>query len=241
MHPWHRAGPRLGLAAVGLVASLAIAPAVAAHSDIEVGEYHLTVGWLNEPAYAGQPNGIELFITDHDDKPVTDLTADALTVTVSTAGQDSEALPLEPAFDVAEGFGTPGQYTADLLPTTPGEYTFHFVGSIHDTAVDISVASGEETFSAVQTSSEVEFPVKVPTLADVATRLDRIDARIQEVQAGIPDAAEIASLRAAATEARAAADAAGRNGLLVGGAGLVVAAIALAFAVRAGRRGAGTA
>jgi hypothetical protein len=228
---------RIGLA-IALASASLLAPATAwAHTHLEVGDFHITIGWANEPTLVGQPNAVQVLITDHDEQPVTDLAADALSVVVSTAGQDSPSLALAPAFDVEEGFGTPGDYHAEILPTTPGEYTFHITGSIHDQAVDLSVTSGDDTFSAVESSSDVEFPVKVPTLADVATRLDRIDGRIEQVQAANQSAA-------AMTAAQAASDAANRAvliGTLLGGAGLVVAVVALWVAWRAGRRGSGTA
>lgn len=223
----------LALAAVWLV----VPAGVAAHAAVAAGEFHLHVGWASEPAYAGQPNAVEVFVADHDDQPVSDLAADALKVVVSTGGQDSPSLTLTPAFDLEEGFGTPGEYTADLMPTVPGEYTFHFTGSIRDQAVDASVTSGEETFSSVIGSSDIEFPVKVPTLADVATRLDRIDGRIQDVQDVTSDSQSQAL--AAARDASAAADRALLVGLLVGGAGLVVAVVALWYAMRSARRSGG--
>jgi hypothetical protein len=230
---------------IALAAAWMVVPAgVAAHAHVPAGDFHLVVGWANEPAYVGQPNGIQVLINDHDDQPVTDLAPDALSVVVSTAGQDSPSFTLSPAFDIEEGFGTPGEYGADMIPTVPGEYNFHFTGTIRDQAVDVSITSGEDTFSSVESSSDAEFPVKVPTLADVATRLDRIDGRIEELQAQVPDAQAIANLQTAANDARAAADSAGRTalfGFLVGGAGLVVAVISLWVAMRAGRRGAGTA
>jgi hypothetical protein len=219
---------------LALLASLSLAPAAAAHGHLEVGEYGLTIGWVNEPTFVGQPNGIEVFIEHHDtEAPVTDLTGEDLTVTVSTAGQDSEAIPLQPGFSLEGGFGTPGSYEAELTPTTPGEYTVHIVGTIHDTAVDVSMTSGEETFSSVRSSSEIEFPVKNPTMADVATRLDRLDGRIQELQA---TELRITTLETGISDARAAAERASTLGLLVGGAGLVAALVALYVGWRAGKR-----
>jgi hypothetical protein len=170
------------------------------------------------------PNGVEVTIEDHDGQPVTDLRAGDITVVVSVADQSTAALLLEPAFEV-DVFGTPGQYVADLLPTVPGDYTFQFAGSLHDETVDVTVISGEDTFSPVQSSTEVEFPVKVPTLAEVAERLDRIDGRIEDT----------------ATSALDTANGAVMVGALVGGAGLMVAVIALFVAWRAGRKGAGLA
>jgi hypothetical protein len=224
-------------------ASLALAPATAAHTHLEVGDYHLSIGWLNEPTFVGLPNGVEVIVEDRDEQPVTDLAEGDLMVVVSTAGQDSPSLPLAPGFNLEAGFGTPGQYEAELVPTTPGEYTFHFAGSIHDQSVDITVTSGEETFSPVRTSGDVEFPVKVPTLADVATRLDRIDGRIEALQSDAPGADALVAAEAAADAARTAgatADRALLTGLVVGGAGVVLAVIAIVVVLRAGRRGAGT-
>jgi len=220
---------------------LALAPGATAHTHIEVGVYTLSIGWLNEPTFVGQPNGVEVTI-EQDEVPVTDLAAGALSVVVSTADTDTSALPLEPGFSVEGGFGTLGQYDAEIMPTTPGEYTFHFTGTIHDEPVDITVTSGDDTFSPVRSSTEIEFPVKVPTLADVATRLDRIDGRIAAVQSDAPAALAAAQ---AATEAARAATASANSalliGLLVGGAGVVIAIAALYVAMRTGRRGAGSA
>lgn len=218
----------LRFAFVGAVAasSLALAPAALAHEHLHIGEYEAAVGWLNEPTFVGQPNGIEITISDHDGKPVVDLAEGDLKVVVTTAGVDSPQLSLAPAFDIEEGFGTPGQYDVELVPTAPGDYTFHFTGSIHGQAVDVSLTSGDETFSEVRTSTDLEFPVKNPTLADVATRLDRIDGRIEELQADALSADQVARLQADVDAARSAADAANRNaqlGFFIGGAGLVVA------------------
>ena len=223
-----------------LAGSLLVAPAAFAHTHIHVGEYELAVGWAVEPTYVGVPNGVEVTIEDHDGRPVTDLADGDITVVVSTADQATAALPLEPAFEVGE-FGTPGQYVADILPTVPGDYTFKFAGSLHGETVDVSVTSGDDTFSPVQGSGEIEFPVKVPTLADVATRLDRIDGRIEALQSAVPAAGAIDAVSATAEGALAAANQAATIGVLVGGLGLVVAVVALYLGWRAGRKGAGTA
>jgi hypothetical protein len=220
-----------------LAGSLVAVPAASAHTHVQVGGYELSIGWANEPTYVGVPNGVEITVTDPDGQPVTDLGAGDITVIVSTADQATEALPLEPAF-VVDAFGTPGQYVADLLPTVPGDYTFQFAGSLHEETVDVTLTSGEDTFSPVQSSTEVEFPVKVPTLAEVAERLDRDNGRIEDLQSGA-GLAETAN--ANATSALDAANRAVMVGALVGGAGLVVAMIALFMAWRASRKGAGSA
>jgi hypothetical protein len=214
---------------------LAFSQTVAAHGHISAAGFEFEIGWATEPTLLGQPNGVALFVHDADEKPVTDIPADAIKVVVSTAGQDSPSLNLTPAFDAEEGFGTPGEYTADIIPTAPGDYTFHFTGTIHGKPIDISMTSSEETFDAVVSASDLEFPVKQPTLAEVGTRLDRIDARIDALQSAAPAAKAIADAQAAAATASASADRALLIGGLLGGAGLIIGVVALIVAMRARR------
>jgi len=214
---------------------ISFAPIVAAHGHTTASGFNVVIGWSGEPALVGQPNGVELFVYDADEKPITDIPADAISVVVSTAGQDSSSLSLSPAFDVEEGFGTPGEYAADIIPTAPGEYTFHFTGTIHGKAIDVSMTSSDTTFDGVVAPGDLEFPVKQPTLTEVGTRLDRIDGRIDALQSAAPAPNAIADAQAAATTASASADRALLVGALLGGAGLVAAVIALALVLRARR------
>lgn len=233
------AGASAGLLSLTLLG----APAALAHTEQHVGDFHVLVGWLNEPALVGLPNAVQLTITDHDEKPVTDLGADDLTVVVSTGGQDSSPLPVTPAFDLDEGFGNPGEYHAELIPTAPGDYSFHVTGKIHDTPADLTVASGPDTFDSIEGTSDLEFPVKQPTLTEVGTRLDRIDGRIEALQSAAPGSDALAAANAAAEAAQAASSAADRAllvGLIVGGAALIVSFAAVLMLVRS-RRAAGPA
>ncbi|HET7181716.1 MAG TPA: hypothetical protein VFI15_05730 [Candidatus Limnocylindrales bacterium] len=232
-HRFRRPASVAAAASVLVLAALAGAAPTFAHTGHEVGPYVLEVGWLYEPTYVAQPNAVQVTITTHaDGKPVLDLAADDLAVVVSTAGVDSPSLTFEPAFDAEEQEGSLGEYDAALVPTAPGDYSFHITGSIHGTAVDLTVASGEETFDAVIASTDLEFPAKMPTLTEVGTRLDRIDARIADLQSAAPGsdgdavAQQLADLEATVGDARAAADAANRNALLgfiVGVVGIVLA------------------
>ena len=224
-----------GVTAGLLLLSLLSAPIVAAHGHTAASGFNLVIGWSGEPALVGQPNAIQLFVYDQDEKPITDIPADAISVVASTAGQDSSSMSLAPAF------GTPGAYSAEIIPTAPGDYTFHFTGTIHHKAIDVSMASGAETFDAVVAPSDLEFPVKQPTLTEVGTRLDRIDGRIVALQSSAPAAGAVADARAAAGAASAAADRAFLIGAVFGGAGLVLAVVALALVLRARRPGAGPA
>ena len=50
-----------------LLAALLIpftASVASAHGHTEVGDYTLVIGFHNEPAYQGEPNGLDLFVTN---------------------------------------------------------------------------------------------------------------------------------------------------------------------------------
>jgi hypothetical protein len=224
------------LAAAAIAASAVLgAPALAlAHVQEHAGPYLLEIGWLREPAYAGQPNAVQVTIHDAKDQPVTDLSADDLKVVVSTGTATSAELSFEPGFDPEEMEGALGEYDAAILPTASGDYTFHLTGTVHGNKVDVSVSSSGETFDPIVGSDDIEFPDKVPTLNEVATRLDRIDQRIAAIPAG-SSGADVQAAQQAAADARSAADRALLVGGGVGALGLVIAIAALAFALRSRR------
>jgi hypothetical protein len=123
----------IGLA--GMLMTFTGAGPASAHEERKVGTYVLHVGFGDEPAYAGAKNSVQLLLHDATtDKPVVDL-GDTLKVDVTqgagSATDDSRKLTMniEPDFEVGE-FGTPGDYRAFFIPTTPGTYTFHFTGTI---------------------------------------------------------------------------------------------------------------
>ncbi|HXI45183.1 MAG TPA: hypothetical protein VNH13_02685 [Candidatus Acidoferrales bacterium] len=222
--------------AAAVALALASAAPAAAHTEVAAGPYAMAIGWHVEPAYVGVLNGVEVTVTDGAGKPVEDIGPSDLAVIVSTAGQDSQPLSFEPGFDPAEGTGTAGQYVAALLPTAPGAYTFHVTGSIHGAAVDATLSSSDATFDPVSDTAAIEFPVRLPSAADIATHLERIDGRIVDLQGGVTGAQVRASASAAAA-AQASADRATLLAAVLGLVSVVVAGIAVALAVRA-RRGA---
>jgi hypothetical protein len=171
------------VSAVGAASVLALAVVVpaSAHEIRTVGSYQFTVGWLHEPAYADEQNAVQFLLKDAAGNPVTDL-ADTLKVEVIYQGQKMPALSLAPTFDPDTGLGKPGEYLASLIPTRPGDYTFHFSGSIKSQAVDQSFTSSASTFDAVKDPTSVEFPAQDPTRAQITQRLDRLDPRIAAAQ-----------------------------------------------------------
>jgi hypothetical protein len=232
---WSRAA--MVAAPLALLMTLLSSGTTSAHFPVTAGPYTIEVGWKNEPAYVGQQNAVLVIVTDADDKPVTDLPADALSVVVSTGGQQSTALPFEPAFDAAEGEGTLGEYDAAILPTAPGGYDFHITGTIHEQTVDLTVKS-TDTQEPVSGTSDIEFPTKLPSLTEIATRLDRIDGRIETLSAGGGNQAALDAAMAAAAQARDDAQFALIIGSSVGFAGLLVGALAVWLTLRARPRSA---
>lgn len=153
-------------AALGmLILALLLAPATAlAHEHREVGPYEFTVGFINEPAFENEQNGIWLRVVDHTtNQPVEGLAA-TLRAEVIKGAQQRE-LELKPAWN------EPGVYTAVFYPTEPGDYTFRFYGEINGTPVDESFTSSPDGFDGVQPVSALQFPRSVPTNATLAEQL----------------------------------------------------------------------
>jgi len=216
---WHLAI----LAALGLVALLA-SPA-AAHERREAGGYSYVVGFGDEPAYAGEKNSVQVMVSDHHGQPVRN--ADGLEVMVLAGGKQTK-LKMEPHF--GDTWGTPGDYRAFFIPTAAGTYTFHLQGAIAGKKIKPQrFVSGPNSFSDVEDPAKVAFPVKSPTTAQLAERLDR---EVPRLSASLQGA--LAAQQQAADAARRARDAAGQarllaiTGLLVGAAGLAVAGLAIA-------------
>ncbi|MGH2652221.1 MAG: hypothetical protein ACRDHK_13545, partial [Actinomycetota bacterium] len=75
-------------------------------------------------------------------------------------------------------FGSPGEYRAPLIPTRPGTYTFHVVGTIEQgQEIDEYFTSAEGTFNDVQDPGDVQFPAKDPTIGELAEAVEQLNAR----------------------------------------------------------------
>jgi hypothetical protein len=214
----------LVLGAAVFLAALAAAPA-SAHAGRTAGRYSFEIGFGTEPAYAGQPNSLQVLIS-RDGEPATDLAgqlgglmAHAYYGRQADPKLENAMMPLEPYF--GDDWGTPGDYRSFFVPTQPGSYTFHLKGKLGAQKIDLVVPSGPGTFGDVSDPAKAAFPaVKDPTTAQLAQRLDREAARMT----GIAAAATAARRDAEATAAQARLLALG--GLLVGTVGLVVAGLA---------------
>jgi hypothetical protein len=134
------------LAALALV----VAP-LSAHEGREVGEYIIEFGWRVEPVYTELFNGPEFTVEHHDTEEAVGGLTDTLQLEVSF-GSASKTLILR------EDFSNPGHYTADLIPTRPGDYSFHLTGMIDDTPVDETFSSADGEFSTVEPIDDIRFP-----------------------------------------------------------------------------------
>ena len=237
---------RVGGTAVGtaFMLALVISSTASAHVVKQFGTYSVAMGWLHEPTYVGVENSVQVIVKDAAGKPVNDLQPGDLQVVVSTAGQQTAALPLQPSFDPDTGLGTPGEYTASLIPTQVGDYTFHLTGLIHGQAVDETATSSDQTFNSVTAGTDVQFPVKLPALGDLSTLIQRVDGRVTTANTAATQAQQAATqAQQAEATAQQAANQASDNanrallaGVLVGGLGVLLGLAGLIVGLRASRR-----
>lgn len=209
---------RRTLTALAATAALTIVPATPALAHVEhtQGDLTIAVGFATEPAYAGQPNAVQLLVS-RNEQPVTDLAPGDLTVEIGF-GDQTTTVPAEPDFEVGE-WGTPGDYRAPFIPTQPGAYTFHVTGVVDGADVDFSMTSGPKTFSDVIDPAAAMFPaVEAPSNADLAARATAEAARTDEA---------VSAAQSASDSAR-----------IVAFAALIVAVVAIGLAVGA-RKGRG--
>lgn len=212
----------------GLVLTMLVllAGPAAAHEGRHVGGLDLVVGFGQEPAFAGQPNSVELLLSTGGN-PVTDL-GDTLTVSVGF-GDQSKDLSVEPFFEVGE-FGTPGDYRGWFIPTRAGQYSFHFTGTIRGTKIDETFTSGPKTFGDVDNPTDAEFPVQDPTNGELGERIDReiprLEASIADVNTSVDRS--VGSAEDDVSSARTLA----LVGVALGALGLIAAIAAIAMTRR---------
>jgi hypothetical protein len=206
--------------------SLTAAPAFA-HEVRTVGAYQMTVGWETEPAYVGQTNSVELFVHDPKGTALDDLGPNGLKIQVTTGSQTSDPLAMVGAFDPDTGLGLHGQYLASIIPTAPGDYTFHFTGDINGQKIDEKFTSGPMTFNTVDDPTPVEFPAKNPTISALATSISQLTPRVDDARS---------AGTAATASAKSAKDSAS-TATTLGTIGLIVGIIALLVGVFVGITG----
>jgi hypothetical protein len=208
--------------AVAAFTFLSASPAFA-HEQRTVGAHQLTVGWETEPSYTGQVNAVELFVHDAKGSPLDDLGPTGLKVQVVFGAQTSDPMAMAGGFDPDTGLGLHGQFLAPIVPSAPGDYTFHFTGDINGEKIDQKFSSGPNTFNSVTDPTVVEFPAKTPTLSALATGVNQLTPRVDAVRSDADAATSAAkSAKNSAGRATTLAIVALVLGAVLGGAGLSV-------------------
>lgn len=162
----------LGASALALVLVLSLVSLALAHESRTVGKYTFEVGFLGEPTIQNQPNGLDLTITDASGNPVEGADK-TLKVAIAFGGGSPKDLPLR----ASEGLK--GKYTADVIPTKAGTYSFLFSGTLNGDAVNETFESGPGRFDDVVPPSTIEFPAAGPAVSDLAVQTQAANATAQ--------------------------------------------------------------
>jgi hypothetical protein len=153
-----------------LVLLLTLAPQAPAHVTMISGPFRIKMGWLQEPAFTGSENSVQVAVSDLSGSPVGGADV-ALAVQVSF-GDARITLPLLPVKQ-------PGEFGAVLIPTQPGRYAFRVTGTVHGRGIDAASACSDRSFDCVTAATEVQFPAKEPANVDVVQGLSRALLRAQ--------------------------------------------------------------
>jgi hypothetical protein len=145
------------------------------HRDVAGGKYDFTVGFITEPALQNEPNGIDLTITDKATGQPVEGAEKTLKAAIAFGGGQPKELPLRARFRM------PGKYTADLIPTRAGSYSFTFTGTVNGNQVSEKFESGPNTYNDVQAATALEFPSANPSPAELQQALN--EARQQAATA----------------------------------------------------------
>jgi hypothetical protein len=150
----------------------------AAHERRTVGPYQFVVGWLNEPAYVGLMNSLDLRVTDTRVTPAKNIEGLEKTITVDLQTGGLAPLPLT----VTARFGTPGAYNGYAMPTATGTYVFHIKGKVESLDVDEKFESGPGRFGDIEATTALQYPNKVPAADDLNRRLGDLQSGIDQTR-----------------------------------------------------------
>ena len=156
---------------MGLGLALLGPSAAGAHERRTVaGDYTFVVGFLQEPAFEGETNGIDLRVTrGGSEEPVEGLERTLKAEVVV----GSNTLPME----LRPRFRQPGAYNAEFVPTRAGSYTFRFQGEVEGRSVSEAFESGPGRFNDVQAVAPLQFPDKVPAAGDLQRAVAAAESR----------------------------------------------------------------
>ncbi len=148
--------------------------ALGAHDRKNAGALTVVLGWGTEPAFSGSLNAVVVSLADRTG-PLAKAEGE-LSVEVGF-GTERVTLALEPVLN------RPHEFHAPLVPTRAGTYTFHVTGRINKQPIDITSTCGDSTFHCVTDASAIQFPVKDPSVGQLAERIDRSLPRADDATA----------------------------------------------------------
>lgn len=159
----------LGAFALALALVVLMVPqGVSAHErrDLAGGKYLAVVGFLTEPAYQGQVNGLDLTVTTKADGKAVEGLEKTLKAQVLADGKTLD-------LTMQSRFNMPGKYAAYFMPTAAGQYRFHVTGEINGEKIDETFESGPGRFSDIQSIAPLQFPNQVALApSDLQAQLD---------------------------------------------------------------------
>jgi hypothetical protein len=157
---------------------IAFGGTAAAHERRTVGPYQFVVGWLNEPAYVGLMNSLDLRVTDTRVTPAKAVEGLEKTLKVDLQTGGLGPLPLS----VTARFGTPGAYNGFAMPTATGTYVFHIKGKVEDLAVDEVFESGPGRFGDIESTTALQYPNKVPAADELGKRFSDLQSSVDQTR-----------------------------------------------------------
>ena len=170
---------RLIVAALFAVLALPLtATAALGHERRTVGPYQFVVGWLGEPAFAGQLNAIDLTVTD---TTKSNAAVEGLEQTLK-AEVFYGGLTKSLALNFRARFGLPGKYAADAVPTKDGQYRFRIFGKVGAMDVNETFESGPGRFNDVAKLDPLQYPDPVPNGADLGDRLASLQSSVDQLR-----------------------------------------------------------
>src|SRR5215510_5040233 len=164
---------------VALITIVSLGTTAYGHARREVGPYRFVVGFLVEPADEGLKNGVDLRVLQTDTEAPLEGLQETLQVEVThVPSMVGKVLKLRALYR------DPGHYTADLIPTAPGQYRFRFFGTIQDMTVQetFDSKSGGGQFDDVESSLDLQFPVRLPEIREIANAVRGTQQTTQQAQ-----------------------------------------------------------
>ena len=107
------------------------------HTEIQVGNYTIEAGWIEEPPLLNNLNDIVISVSENDN-PVRNAMKDlSISINYGGLGKKLNFVPSE---------ASPGQYLADIIPSQLGTYSLNLKGTIGTQSInnDIQIEDIED-------------------------------------------------------------------------------------------------